>query len=378
MKIVIAIDSFKGSLSSMQAGESAAAGIKKIYPDADVIIKPIADGGEGTVDALVDGLDGEKIKLDVTGPLGKKVTAEYGIIKGNVAIIEIAAAAGITLISDKERNPLHTTTYGVGEIIVDAIKRNCRKFIIGLGGSVTNDGGVGMLQALGFSMLDEKGEQIPFGAKGLSQLKTIDSQNVIKELAECEFNIACDVTNPLCGEAGCSAVFSPQKGATKEMVVDMDCWLKNFATLSKTYNKNADMNASGAGAAGGLGFAFMTFLNGKLKKGIELVLNEINIEKDIKDSDIVITGEGRLDAQTVMGKAPIGVAKIAKKYDIPVIAFAGCVTDDAVKCNEFGIDAFFSIVNGACSLQDAIDVDNAKRNMKNTVTQVFGLIKQFK
>ena len=368
MKIVVAIDSFKGSLSSVMAGQAVSEGIKRVY-DAECIICPVADGGEGTVEALCDGMGGEKITVDVTGPLGDVTTAVYGKI-GNTAVMEMAAAAGITLIPENKRNPLYTTTYGVGEMIKDAVQRGCRSFIMGIGGSATNDGGVGMLQALGFSFLDKNGIEIPQGAIGLKELCTIDRSNALPLLSECTFNIACDVTNPLCGDLGCSAVYGPQKGATAEMISEMDSWLEKYAEISK-----GNKNAPGAGAAGGMGYAFMTFLGGELQNGIELVLHETLPEHLLADADFVITGEGRLDSQTVMGKAPSGVARMAKKYGIPVIAFSGCVTRDAVICNQHGIDAFFPILRSIVTLDDALDRENAYKNLSETAEQVFRVIK---
>lgn len=286
----------------------------------------------------------------------------------------MSAAAGITMVPEEQRNPLYTTTYGVGEMIRDAIRKGCRHFIVGIGGSATNDGGVGMLQALGFGMLDEKGRQVSFGAQGLQTLKTITDDMVIPELKDCSFRIACDVTNPLCGESGCSAIYGPQKGATPSMILQMDKWLKNYADLAASFNPKAEPGYPGTGAAGGLGFAFLSFTNAVLESGINIVLDETKLEAYIKDADVVITGEGRLDGQTVMGKAPIGVAKIAKKYGKPVLAFAGCVTPDAVKCNEHGIDAFFPILRGVVTLQKAMDPANARKNMADTVEQVFRLM----
>ncbi len=279
------------------------------------------------------------------------------------------------MIPDEKRNPLCTTTYGVGEMIRDAICKGCRHFIVGIGGSATNDGGVGMLQALGYGMLDENDRQVSFGAQGLQELKSITDDKVIPELKDCSFRIACDVTNPLCGETGCSAVYGPQKGATLSMILQMDKWLSDYARLAATFNPNADPEHPGTGAAGGLGFAFLSFTNAVLESGISIVLDETKLEEYIKDADVVITGEGRLDGQTVMGKAPIGVAKIAKKYGKPVIAFAGCVTPDAVKCNEHGIDAFFPILRRVVTLQEAMDSANARRNMADAVEQVFRLMK---
>ena len=375
MRVVVAIDSFKGSLSSIEAGNAVKESVRRLYKDAKVIVKPLADGGEGTVDALSSGLDSEMIKICVNGPLMSRVVAKYCILKhSNTAVIEMAAAAGITLVRAEERNPLETTTYGVGELIRDAIARGCRRFIVGIGGSATNDGGTGMLTALGFEFLNKNNRPIPLGAKGLKDLFKIRTDNVIPELKECIFNIACDVKNPLCGENGCSTVFAPQKGATTEMIEDMDAWLNNYANLAKNISSKADKNYAGAGAAGGLGFAFLSFTNATLKSGIEIVLEETKIENHIKEADIVVTGEGRLDSQTVMGKAPIGVARLAKKYKRPVIAFSGCVTEDAEICNEYGIDAFFPIVRGVVTLEEALDPANAYKNLKATAYQVFRLL----
>ena len=266
------------------------------------------------------------------------------------------------------------TTYGVGEVIKDAISKGCRHFIVGIGGSATNDGGIGMLQALGYEFLDIHDKPIMLGAKGLASLHSIKTDNVMPELKDCIFNIACDVTNPLCGENGCSAVYGPQKGATPEMIQDMDYWLDRYGALAKKVSSKADKDYAGAGAAGGLGFAFLSFTNATLKSGIQIILDEINIEADIKNADIVVTGEGRLDSQTVQGKAPIGVAKLAKKYGKKVIAFSGCVTDDAEVCNEHGIDAFFPITRGVTTLEEALDTDQAQKNLSATAYQVFRLL----
>lgn len=375
MKAVVAIDSLKGSLSSMEAGNAIAEGIYRADAEAKVEVRPLADGGEGTVDALVQGMNGSLRKVRVTGPLGDKVDAAYGIIEeAKMAVIEMSAAAGITLVPDEKKNPLFTTTYGVGEMIRDAIEKGCRKFVVGIGGSATNDGGIGMLQALGYDFLNSKGNAVPYGAKGLEDLAEIRKKHVLPELAQCEFKVACDVTNPLCGPLGASAVYGPQKGATPEMVREMDQWLADYAKLAANCSERADAEHPGTGAAGGLGFAFLTFTNAVLESGIKIVLEETKLEQYIQDADIVITGEGRLDGQTAMGKAPVGVAKLAGKYKIPVLAFAGSVTKDARKCNEEGIHAFFPILRGITTLEDAMDAENARRNLMETVEQVFRLI----
>ncbi|WP_270978087.1 glycerate kinase [Streptococcus agalactiae] len=375
MKVVVAIDSLKGSLSSLEAGNAIKESINEVISGADVEVHPLADGGEGTFEALTLGMGGTIETIPVKGPLGEKVHASYGIIpQRQLAIIEMAAAAGITLIATEERNPLHTTTYGVGEMIKDAISKGCRHFIIGIGGSATNDGGAGMLQALGYALLDKDNQEISLGAQGLADLKSISTDKVIEELKECDFKIACDVTNPLCGAQGCSSIFGPQKGADEDMITKMDTWLSNYATLATSVSEKADATIEGTGAAGGLGFAFLAFTNATLEPGIDIILSEINIEKAISEADLVVTGEGRLDGQTVMGKAPIGVAKLAKKYGKKVVAFSGSVTEDAILCNQHGIDAFFPIVRRLISLDEAMSKEVAYKNMKETATQVFRLI----
>lgn len=366
MNVVIAMDSFKGSLSSLEAGNAVKEAILNLEPTAQVVVKPLADGGEGTVDALAG--NGQLIELTVRGPLQQPVCARYCIME-DTAVIEMAAAAGITLIDRK--NPLETTTYGVGELIRDAITRGCRRFIVGIGGSATNDGGAGMLTALGYEFLDETGRPIALGARGLAHLHQVKSDKAMPELRDCTFRIACDVTNPLCGDNGCSAVYGPQKGATPEMIKDMDQWLSRYADLTGKKYKNHP----GAGAAGGLGFAFLAFTNATLQSGIQIVLEETGLEQEICHADLVVTGEGRLDGQTVMGKAPIGVARLAKKYNKPVIAFAGCVTEDATACNDHGIDAYFPILREITTLEQALEPEYAYKNLYATATQVFRLMK---
>lgn len=376
MKVVVAIDSLKGSLTSLEAGEAIQEGILRAMPDAEVIVRPLADGGEGTVEALTRGMNGRYEKITVTGPLGKPTDAVYGILEdSHTAIIEMSAAAGITLIDAKDRNPMNTTTYGVGEMIKDAIGKGCRHFFIGIGGSATNDGGIGMLQALGYGMLNAEGKQVSFGAKGLAELVSITDEDVLPELKECTFQIACDVKNPLCGEQGCSTVFGPQKGATPELIAQMDSWLGKYALLTANHYKKADSNYPGTGAAGGMGFAFLSYMNAELKSGVQIVLEETKLEEYIRNADIVVTGEGCLDGQSVMGKAPIGVARLAKKHHKRVIAFAGCVTEDAKVCNQNGIDAFFPILRNVVTREEAMHTDNARRNMTDSAEQVFRLIK---
>jgi len=375
MKTVIAIDSLKGSLSSMEAGEAIAEGIHRADPNAEVVVRPLADGGEGTVEALVCGMNGKMQEVQVTGPLGEQVSCRYGVIEETkTAVIEMSGAAGITLVPEEKRNPLHTTTYGVGEVIKDAISKGCRRFIVGIGGSATNDGGVGMLQALGYGFLDKEGNQVPFGAKGLEQLEQITDTHVIPELAECEFRVACDVTNILCGEAGCSAVYGPQKGADSSMIMQMDKWLAYYASLAREKYPKANPRQAGTGAAGGLGFAFLTFTNAVLESGIKIILDETQLEQYMENADVVVTGEGRLDGQTAMGKAPVGVARLAKKHQLPVLAFAGSVTKEATECNKNGIDAFFPILRSIVTLEEAMKPENAKANLADTAEQVFRLI----
>ena len=383
MKVVVAIDSFKGSLSSMEAGQAIAEGVKRVYQSAEVVVRPLADGGEGTVEALVEGMGGIFVTKEVTGPLGAKVEAVYGVIESKedsskTAIIEMSAAAGITLVPEESRNPMNTTTYGVGELILDAIEKGCRHFIVGIGGSATNDGGVGMLQALGYDFVTQEGKAISYGGNGLRELARIEEANVHPSLKECTFKVACDVTNPLCGENGSSAIFGPQKGATPEMVQELDQLLLHYAELSKEINANADRFYPGTGAAGGMGFAFLTYTNATLESGIQIVLTETKLEELIATADFVVTGEGRLDGQTALGKAPIGVAALAKKYQKKVLAFAGAVTPDAKECNQHGIDAFFPILRGVVTLKEAMNKEVAHQNMVDTVEQVFRVVEMMK
>lgn len=369
MKVLIAMDSMKGSLSSLEAGAAVADGVHRAVPDASTIVRPLADGGEGTVEALVEGLSGQMRSVEVTGPRGAKVVARYGVV-GGTAIMEMAQASGITLLDRTELDPRVTTTYGVGEMIRHALGEGCRRFIIGIGGSATNDAGAGMLQALGFKLLDASGSEIEVGGAALAEIASIDSSNVQKELSDAIFKIACDVTNPLCGVDGASAVYGPQKGATPEVVKELDEALLHFALVA-----GGDRNAPGAGAAGGLGFAFMRFLGGKLKRGVQLVLEETSFDAYVRDADIVVTGEGRLDAQTAMGKAPCGVAECAKRHGKSVLAFAGSVSSDAHALNENGIDAFFPILRSVVTLDEALDKTTAAENLAATTEQVFRCLK---
>lgn len=373
MKVVIAIDSFKGSLSSVQAGNAVKLAVEEAILGVEAEVVSLADGGEGTVDSLVLGTGGEYKTVSVTAPLGDKVNARYGIINGDTCALEVASACGITLVKKEDLNPLKATTFGVGEIILDALDNGCRKFIIGLGGSATNDCGVGMLQALGFSFLDSDGVEVGFGAQGVGEITEIITDKADIRLKECSFQIACDVKNPLVGRFGCSEIFSRQKGATEQTVKDMDGYLNAFADLYKRVNPLSDKCAEGVGAAGGLGFAFKYFLNGKISSGIDLITRKIGLEEKVKNADVVVTGEGKMDGQSIMGKAPVGVAKLAKKYGKKVIAFCGSIGDGAEELNEHGIDAFFSIINSPCTLEKAMDTSVAFENLKATAKQVFKL-----
>ena len=375
MKVVIAIDSLKGSLSSMEAGMAIKDGVLAAKPDAKVVVKPLADGGEGTTDALIEGMNGERIDLTVTGPMHTPVDAYYGYLKDtNTAVMEMASAAGITLVPDSEKNPLLATSYGVGEMINDAIQRGCRNFIIGIGGSVTNDGGIGMLKALGVCFLDENGEDAGEGGQALAKVARIDVSGMNPLLKECHIQVACDVNNPLCGENGSTYVYGPQKGVTEDMKKTLDEAMAHFARVTSETLENDYLNTPGAGAAGGLGYAFLAYTGAALTPGIELILDAVGLEEELSGADVVVTGEGRLDFQTAMGKAPVGVARLAKKYNAKVIAFAGSVTKEATACNNEGIDAFFPILRSVCTLAEAMDPVAARNNMTATVEQVFRLL----
>ena len=375
MNIVIAIDSLKGSLSSIEAGMAAKEGILKAKPDAEIIVKPLADGGEGTANALIEGLNGERIDLTVTGPMGSPVSCYYGYIKeSSTAIMEMASAAGITLVPDEEKNPLLATTYGVGEMIANAMELGCRNFIIGIGGSATNDGGIGMLKALGYEFFDKNGEDAGEGGQALAKVSSINTKNRNPLISECTFRIACDVNNPLCGENGATYIYGPQKGVTDGFKADLDAGMANFAKVTAAALGHDDSKIAGVGAAGGLGFAFLSYIGAELTPGIELILNAVGLEDELKNADIAVTGEGRLDHQTAMGKAPVGVARLAKQYAAKVVAFAGAVTEGAVACNDAGIDAFFPIIRGITTLEEAMNKENAHKNMAAATEQVFRLL----
>lgn len=376
--IVIAIDSFKGSLSSIQAGNIVFNATKKIFSQSNIKIFPLADGGEGTVDALTEGLHGKIISSYVTGPLGDKIQSRYGYLaQDNIAIIEMADTAGLTLVPENKRNPLFTTTYGLGELILDAIHNGCRKFIIGIGGSATNDCGLGMLSALGIKFFNKNHQPVGILGKDLQDIAFIDTSALNPLIKDCSFSIACDVTNPLYGKNGCSHIYAPQKGATPDIVNQMDNNIKNFADLIKKQLGLTGANLAGAGAAGGLGFAFHTFLKAQLIPGIELILNTLHIQEFLKNADLLITGEGKIDLQTSMGKAPVGIAKLAKQLNpqIKVIAICGCATNSASSVNSQGIDAYFPIIQAPISLQKAMQTDIASNNLNQTITQVLNLLK---
>lgn len=375
MKVVVAIDSFKGSLSSIEAGQAVKAGVLAAHPDANVIIKPLADGGEGTTDAFIEGLGGQRIDLTVTGPMGSPVSCYYGYLeKDKTAIIEMASASGITLVPAHQKNPLTASTRGVGEMILHALEKGCRHFIIGIGGSATNDAGIGMLKALGYSFLDEQGLDVGEGAQALGKVASINAKNRHPLLDDCQFRIACDVTNPLCGENGATYIYGPQKGVTEAQKESLDQDMAHFADVTETTLNCAYKNYPGAGAAGGLGFAFLSYLHASLSPGAELILDAINLSDALNGADIVVTGEGQLDRQTAMGKAPVGVAKLAKAHGAKVLAFSGSVTKEAVACNQAGIDAFFPILRRIVTLEEAMDPSTARSNMTASVEQVFRLL----
>lgn len=376
MRIVIAPDSFKGSLSAKEVADNIEIGIRKVYSDIDILKVPMADGGEGTVESLVDATGGEIIRLEVTGPLGEKVESFYGIMGDKkTAVIEMAAASGLPLVPNDKRNPMITTTYGTVELIKSALDRGCRDFIIGIGGSATNDGGSGMLEALGVKFLDKNGKKLPWGGGALINLDKIDMSSLDERLKSSRFVVACDVDNPLCGTNGASYIYGPQKGATVEMVQKLDRALNHYGNMIKKYLGKDVMDIKGAGAAGGLGAGFMAFLNAQLKPGVDIVIEKTRLKEIVKDADLVITGEGKMDSQTIYGKTPFGVAKVAKGFGIPVIAIAGCISDDAHINHEQGIDAMFSIVNYPIELQDALNKEKAAVFIQKNSEEIFRLIK---
>ena len=374
-KVLVAMDSFKESLTTMQAGNAVKEGVLSVWPDADILALPMADGGEGTLDALIVGLGGEKVPVTVCGPLGDRVDASYGVIEHRgYAVIEIVQAVGLNLVQPADRGPLLTTTYGVGEMILDAMDRGYQNIMVGLGGSATNDAGLGMLGALGFKFLDGAGKPVGICGQDVGKVRAIDVSQADKRLRDCRFTIACDVRNPLCGENGATAVYGPQKGATPDVIEALDRELRGYSQITASVLGKDLSGEPGAGAAGGLGFAFLAFLNAEMQPGVEVVMDAIALETAIVGADFVVTGEGKLDAQTVMGKVPIGVAQRAKKHGAIVIAFSGCAEDDAETCNDFGIDAYFPIISMPQSAQEVMESQTAEKNLKTAVKQVFRLI----
>jgi len=353
MKIVVAPDSFKGSLTAIEVSDAIGQGVREIFPEAEIVKIPMADGGDGTVRCLVNATGGEILKEKVTGPLGNEVLVSYGILGDKkTAVIEMAEASGLTLVPKNKRNPLITTTYGTGQLIKAGLDRGCRKMIIGIGGSATNDAGAGMAQALGAKLLDKDGDEIGFGGGELKKVFRIDTRYLDNRLSETKVLIASDVSNPLCGPKGATRVYGPQKGATPEMIKKLDESLAYFAEIIKRDLNKDVKDIPGAGAAGGLGASLIAFLDAELKPGIEIIIEIVKLEQAIKDADLVITGEGKIDSQTIYGKAPIGVAKIAKKYNIPVIAVAAIIGDDADIVHQHGIDNLIKVSEPPMSLTE--------------------------
>ena len=373
MKIVIAPDSYKESLTALEVATEIEAGFREIFPDAEYMKLPMADGGEGTVAAMVAATGGRLVEVEVTGPLGEKLKACYGLTgDGTTAIIEMAAASGLALVAPHLRNPWRTTSYGTGELVRTALDAGVCHLIIGIGGSATNDGGAGMIQALGVKLLDQRDQEIGFGGGELANLDRIDISGMDPRLKACRIEAACDVNNPLTGPKGASAVFGPQKGATPEMVVRLDANLTRYADLIKR-DLGVDVElVPGAGAAGGMGGALLAFFGAQLRPGIEIVMEAVGLEDIIKDADLVITGEGRIDSQTIHGKTPIGVARMAKRYGRPVIGIAGCLATDAGVVHKHGIDAVFSVLSKVSTVEDALtnaagNVRAASRNIAATL-----------
>ncbi|EGT4257144.1 glycerate kinase [Citrobacter amalonaticus] len=363
MKIVIAPDSFKESLSAMQVATAIEQGFREIYPDAQYVKLPMADGGEGTVESMVEATEGHYQFIDVTGPLGTQVQARWGVLgDGKTAVIEMAAASGLHHVPPEHRNPLITTSYGTGELILAALERGVEHIILGIGGSATNDGGAGMLQALGIALLDAHGDALPPGGGALSKLAKIDTTHADPRLKTVSVTVACDVNNPLCGPTGASAIFGPQKGATEEMIAALDGALAVYGKRLQEFTGRDVMNTPGAGAAGGMGAALLGLLDADLKPGVEIVINALQLERLVADASLVITGEGRLDSQSICGKTPIGVARCAKRYQKPVIALAGGLTLDHQIVHEHGLDAVFSVLTRIATLPEALE--DAEYNLR--------------
>lgn len=374
MKIVIAPDSFKESLPALDVASEIEAGFREIFPFADYLKIPVADGGEGTVDAMIAATGGQRIEVEVSGPLGKPVQAFYGLLgDGNTAVIEMAAASGLELVPPAQRNPLLTTTFGTGQLIRAGLDAGACHFIVGLGGSATNDGGAGMLQALGGQLLDANGQAIPPGGGGLIKLAQIKLDSLDPRLAGCRFEIACDVSNPLLGPQGASAIFGPQKGATPEMVEQLDANLGHFAQLIFRDFGLDLASRPGTGAAGGMSLCLIAFLNGTLRPGVEIVSDAIHLAAAIKGADLVITGEGRIDSQSVRGKTPVGVARLAQVYGVPVIALGGCLAADTAAVYQHGIAAVFAAVNRPCALETALN--EARLNLRSAARNIAACLK---
>lgn len=369
MKFVIAPDSFKESLTALEVATAIETGFKRVFPDADYVKLPMADGGEGTVQSLVDATQGKLIECEVTAPLGDKVKSFFGLSgDGKTAIIEMAAASGLHLVPPEKRNPLLTTSYGTGELIKLALDLGVESFILGIGGSATNDGGVGMLQALGMQCLDSQDKPIGFGGAELANIVKIDVQQLDPRLQQVHIEVACDVNNPLCGECGASAIFGPQKGATPEMVKQLDAALSHFAEIAERDCGKQIRDQAGAGAAGGMGGGLLLLPSVQLKAGIKIVLDRLHLIDYVKDADVVITGEGRIDAQSIMGKTPIGVARTAKQFNKPVIAIAGCLREDYDVVFDHGIDAVFPIIHQLGDLSDILK--QGEQNLISTAQNV--------
>ncbi|NIG18659.1 glycerate kinase [Pantoea sp. Al-1710] len=374
MKIVIAPDSYKESLSALEVAAAIEAGFSEIFPDAEYVKIPVADGGEGTVEAMVAATQGSIVRLTVTGPLGAPVEAFYGLSGDErSAFIEMAAASGLELVPAAQRDPLITNSYGTGELIKNALDRGVDHIIIGIGGSATNDGGSGMMQALGARLLDQQGNEIAFGGGALPQLARIEIDQLDKRIQQCRIEVACDVTNPLTGEEGASAIFGPQKGATPELVQQLDKALAHYAEIIHRDLDIDVLHIAGGGAAGGMGAALHAFCQAELRRGIEIVTEALGLADQVQDADLVITGEGRIDSQTINGKVPIGVAKVAKQFKKPVIGIAGSLTADVGVVHQHGLDAVFSVLFSIGSLEDALA--NAAQNVRLTSRNVAATIK---
>ncbi|CAI1110019.1 glycerate kinase [Serratia quinivorans] len=371
-KVVIAPDSFKESLSAMEVAEAIERGFRQIYPQVQYVKLPMADGGEGTVDSMVAATGGEIVRVEVTGPLGQPVSAFYGLLgEGETAVIEMAAASGLHLAPKERRDPRITTSYGTGELILAALEHGVKAIILGIGGSATNDGGAGMMQALGARLLDDQQQPLPPGGAALARLAQIDLSAVDPRLQQVSVTAACDVDNPLCGPHGASAVFGPQKGATPEMVTQLDAALSHFGSLLQQATGREVLNAPGAGAAGGMGAALLGMLNARLRPGIEIVIETLRLEEALRDADLVITGEGRLDSQSIHGKTPIGVARVAKRHGLPVIGIAGSLAKDYQVVHQHGIDAAFSVLDRVVTLEEALT--DAATNLEVTARNVAAL-----